>query len=57
MKINTLKQIIENKKQKIEFSIITDLSTGETKILKKDLPFDEKLKKYSKQINDFLKSK
>jgi len=57
MKINTLKQIIENKKQKIEFSIITDLSTGETKILKKDLPFDDKLKKYSKQINDFLKSK
>ena len=57
MKINTLKQIIENKKQKTEFSIITDLSTGETKILKKDLPFDEKLKKYSKQINDFLKSK
>ena len=57
MKINILKQIIENKKQKIEFSIITDLSTGETKILKKDLPFDEKLKKYSKQINDFLKSK
>tara|TARA_B100001057_G_scaffold388646_1_gene396160 strand:+ start:533 stop:1213 length:681 start_codon:yes stop_codon:yes gene_type:complete len=57
MKINILKQIIENKKQKTEFSIITDLSTGETKILKKDLPFDEKLKKYSKQINDFLKSK
>ena len=57
MKINTLKQIIENKKQKTEFSIITDLSTGETKILKKDLPFDEKLNKYSKQINDFLKSK
>ena len=57
MKINILKQIIENKKQKTEFSIITDLSTGETKILKKDLPFDEKLKKYSKQINDFLKNK
>ncbi len=57
MKINILKQIIENKKQKTEFSIITDLSTGETKILKKDLPFDEKLNKYSKQINDFLKSK
>lgn len=57
MKINTLKQIIENKKQKTEFSIITDLSTGETKILKKDLPLDEKLKKHSKQINDFLKSK
>tara|TARA_Y100001970_G_scaffold249252_1_gene319584 strand:- start:1454 stop:2134 length:681 start_codon:yes stop_codon:yes gene_type:complete len=57
MKINTLKQIIENKKKKIEFSIITDLSTGETKILKKDLPLDEKLKNYSKQINDLLKSK
>ena len=57
MKINILKQIIENKKQKTEFSIITDLSTGETKIFKKDLPFDEKLNKYSKQINDFLKSK
>ena len=57
MKIKTLKQIIENKKKHFEFSIITNLSTGETKIFEKDLPLDEKLEKYSKQINDFCESK
>ena len=57
MKIKTLKQIIENKKKHFEFSIITNLSTGETEIFEKDLPLDEKLEKYSKQINDFCESK
>ena len=57
MKIETLKQIIEHKKKRLEFSIITDLSTGETEIFKKDLPLDKKLKKYSKQINNFYESK
>ena len=57
MKIKTLEQIIENKKKRIEFSIITNLSTGETNIFKKDLPLDKKFKIYTDQINDFYKSK
>jgi len=57
MKIKTLAQIIEIKKKGSEFSIITDLSTSETEIFKKNLPLSEKLKKHSKQINDFYESK
>ena len=57
MKIETLKKIIENKKKYFEFSIITNLSTGETEIFEKDLPLNEELEKYSKQINDFCESK
>jgi len=57
MKIKTLKKIIENKKKHFEFSIITDLSTGETEIFEKDFPLNKKLEKYSKQINNFSKSK
>ena len=57
MKIKTLKQIIENKKKHFEFSIITNLSTGETEIFEKGLPLNKKLEKYSKQINDFCDSK
>ena len=57
MKIKTIKKIIENKKKHVEFSIITDLSTGETEIFEKGLPLNKKLEKYSKQINDFCESK
>jgi len=57
MKIKTLKKIIENKKKHFEFSIITDLSTGETEIFEKGLPLNKKLEKYSKQINNFSESK
>ena len=57
MKIKTLKKIIENKKKHFEFSIITDLSTGETEIFEKDFPLNKKLEKYSKQINNFSESK
>ncbi len=57
MKIETLKQIIEYKKKKLKFSIITDLSTGEKEIFKKDLPLNKKFEKYSKQINNFYESK
>ena len=57
MKIKILKQIIENKKKLTEFLIITNLSTGDTKIIKKDTLLDKEFKKYSNQIDFFWKSK
>ena len=38
MKLNTLKSIIEKKKNKSEFAIITNLKTGESEIFEKDKP-------------------
>ena len=59
MKIKTLKKIIENKKKHFEFSIITDLSTGETEIFEKNfIQIDNiilcstELKKLHKSVND-----
>ena len=36
MKLQTLKSIIEKKKNKSEFAIITNLKTGESEIFEKD---------------------
>ena len=57
MKLETLKSIISKKENKIEFAIVTNLSTGESEIFEKDKPMSEELEKYSTQINDFFKSK
>ena len=55
MKLQTLKSIIEKKKNKSEFAIITNLKTGESEIFEKDKPLSEEMKGYSNQINDFFK--
>ena len=57
MKLNTLKSIIEKKKNKSEFAIITNLKTGESEIFEKDKPLSKEMDIYSNQINEFFKSK
>jgi len=57
MKLQTLKSIIEKKKNKSEFAIITNLKTGESKIFEKDKPLSKEMEIYSNQINEFFKSK
>ena len=57
MKIQILKSIIEKKKNKSEFAIITNLSTGESEIFEKDKPLSKDFENYSNQIKEFFKSK
>ena len=57
MKLQTLKSIIEKKKNKSEFAIITNLSTGDSEIFEKDKPLSKEMEIYSNQINQFFKSK
>ena len=57
MKLQTLKLIIEKKKNKSEFAIITNLKTGESEIFEKDKPLSKEMEVYSNQINEFFKSK
>ena len=57
MKLQILKSIIEKKKNKSEFAIITNLSTGDSEIFEKDKPLSKEMEIYSNQINEFFKSK
>ena len=57
MKLETLKAIIEKKKKKSEFAIITNLKTGESEIFEKEKPLSKEMEVYSNQINELLKSK
>jgi len=57
MKIETLKSIIDKKENKIEFAIVTNLTTGESKIFEKNKPLHKDIEKYSNQINEFFKLK
>ena len=57
MKLQTLKSIIEKKKNKSEFAIITNLKTGESDLFEKDKPLSKEMEIYSNQINEFFKSK
>ena len=57
MKLQTLKSIIEKKKNKSEFAIITNLKTGESEIFEKDKPLSKEMEIYSNQISKFFKSK
>ena len=57
MKLETLKAIIEKKKKKSEFAIITNLKTGESEIFEKEKPLSKEMEVYSNQINEFFKSK
>ena len=57
MKLQTLRSIIEKKKNKSEFAIITNLSTGESEIFEKDKPLSKEMETHSNQIKEFFKSK
>ena len=57
MKINTLEKIIKNKQNKNEFAIVTNLSTGETELFKRNTTIAKNLEKYLNQINDFFRLK
>ena len=57
MKLQTLKSVLEKKKNKSEFAIITNLKTGESEIFEKDKSLSKEMQVYSNQINDFFKSK
>ena len=57
MKLATLKKIIEIKKNKSEFAIITNISNGESEIFEKNKPLSKEMEVYSNQINNFFKSK
>ena len=57
MKLQTLKSIIEKKKNKSEFAIITNLTTGESEIFEKNKPLSKEMETYSSQIEEFFKLK
>ena len=57
MKLETLKKIIEKKKNKSEFAIITNISNGESEIFEKNKSLSKEMEVYSNQINNFFKSK
>ena len=57
MKLQTLKSIIEKKRSKSEFAIITNLTSGESEIFEKNKPLSQGMEIYSNQINEFFKSK
>ena len=57
MKLQTLKSIIEKKKNKSEFAIITNLLTGESELFEKNKPLSKEMEVYSNNINEFFKNK
>ena len=57
MKKQLLKTIIEKKDKKIEFAIITDLSTGESSIFEANKELDKKFEKYKDTINSYFNNK
>ena len=58
MKKELLKNIIEKKKRKIEFAIITNLENGEGCIFEKNMPLDKNFEKYRNEIiSQFNKKK
>ena len=57
MKINILEKIIKNKQNQNEFAIVTNLSTGETELFKRNTLIAKNLEKYLNQINDFFRLK
>jgi len=57
MKKQLLDKIIENKSKKIEFSIITNLESGESCIYQKNKPLDKNFIKFEKDINTSFEKK
>jgi len=51
MKKELLKAVIEKKRKKIEFAIVTNLASGESCIFEKDKPLDNRFEKYKDKIN------
>ena len=57
MKLKILEEIIQNKNKKIEFSVITNLETGNSKIFLISNPIDQDFVDYEEQIKSFYKNK
>ena len=57
MKLKIFQEIINNKNKKIEFSLITNLETGNSKIFLINKPIDQDFVEYEDQIKDFCKNK
>ena len=51
MKLQTLKSIIEKKRNKSEFAIITNLTSGESEIFEKNKPLSKGMEIYLNQKN------
>jgi xanthine dehydrogenase accessory factor len=57
MKKKLLSQIIKKKNNKSEFSILTNLETGNSEIFEIDKPIGKDFEKYKDQINNFYNNK
>ncbi len=57
MKKQLLNQIIEKKKNKNEFAIITNVTSGESCIFEKNKPIDKNFEKYLDQIKSYFEKK
>ena len=57
MQLEILQKIIEKKKNKYEFAIITNLETGSSEIFETSKPISKNFEKYKEQINVFYKNK
>jgi xanthine dehydrogenase accessory factor len=57
MKHSILKKIVDLKKQKKEFAIVTDLKNSNSTVYKLDEDLDEDFIQYKDQIDSFFKSK
>jgi len=57
MKLTILKKIIEKKKNKSEFAVITNLTTGNSEIFETNVAISKDFEKHRDEINDFYKDK
>ncbi len=57
MELKIFYEIIQNKNKKIEFSVITNLETGNSKIFLIDKPIDQDFVEHEEMINFFYKNK
>ena len=57
MKKTLLKEIIEKKKENIEFAVITNLENGDSCIFEKGKPIDKNFKKFNEKINFYFDKK
>ena len=57
MELKILQEIIQNKNKKIEFSVITNLETGNSKIFLVSEPIDQDFVEYEEQIKNFYRNK
>jgi xanthine dehydrogenase accessory factor len=57
MKLKILKEIIKKKENKSEFSIITNLETGNSEIFEVNKTISKDFEKYKDKINEFYKNK